>query len=688
MAVQKSLTATDTSITLMFYGYGTDNRTDDVRIEFYIKESGTSSWEMHTQTLGPTDYSVSYTFYGLQPGTDYDLKGRFVGINDTYDYGPYSIRTTGTSYDEMTGSASIYYTTGTAIAIRLTGVNTNAGYNRTVNIYYRKPGGSYVFSDSFVISGSSYQSSFYSTIYGLEEKTNYQVKVEVINPLGAAIGSWELQATTDFDASGNLSVSDLTEKSCTLNVTNIPNNPNYPRTLQWYGKEGADGAWELLNTNTVPGGSTYTYSLNVLVPKTYYAFKVEVNAGGQNINTLEASCTTPEAAGKLTIEEVNEYSSTILLSGLVTGVSYVRIIKWFYKSSTDTNYTQFSKETNLLQDASSAKMIIDEFASSTTYSIKAEIYNKDGKLLGAKTATTTTKDTSATLEQGTTTSASIRLNVKDLKPAAYTRIFEWYYKRENDKEYQLFDATEKAAEDANDSVSVVVKPLIAKTYYNFKVLIKKQKATMKELTLTCRTLINNEIVPDTEISRIYEEVGSKTVRVYWDAPEHENGFFYKVQYSETEDDGYADITDELSAPPEEYTEITLPELDKTYYIRIQSYYTVENETASKYSLPMDVYMYSLFDWETPKVQGQPFQITASEWNELIKDIQTRHRNDEIIGDYPMDLAVKDRQITHQQFNQVVRAINAFNPTGLAEETTGNAISADDLNTLKTKVNLG
>ena len=687
MAVQKLLTSTETSITLQFYGYGTDNRTDDVRIEFYCKESTSSTWEMHTQTLGPTDSSVSYTFYGLQPGTDYDLKGRFVGINDTYDYGPYSIRTQGTSYTEMTGNAEIYYAVGTAIAIRLYGVNTLAGYDRTVNIYYKKSGGSYVYSDSFIISGSSYLSSFTRTIYGLSEKTNYTVLVEVINPFGEKLKEWELSATTGFDTSGSLSVSNVTEKGCTLNVSNIPNSPQYPRTLKWYGKEGANGEWELLHTNTVAGGATYTYTNNDLIPKTYYGFKVEIYAGGGLINTTEASCTTSEASGSLSVEEVNEYSATVLLSGLVTGVSYVRVIKWFYKASTDTNYTKFNKEINLLQDASSAKVVIDEFASNTTYSIKAEIYNTAGKLLGSKVATTTTLDTSDTLEQSTTTSASIRLTVKDLKPAAYTRIFEWYYKRQNDKEFALFDATEKAPEDANDNVSVVVKPLIAKTYYDFKVLIKKQKATMKELTLTCRTLINNEIVPDTEISQIYEEVGSKTVKVYWDAPEHENGFFYKVQYSESETDGFTDIAGELSSPPAEYTEITLPALDKTYYIRIHSYYTVENETASKYSLPMGVYMYSLFDWETPKVQGQPFMLTASEWNELIKDVQTRHRNEGIEG-YSMDLAVKGREITCSQYNQVVKAIDAFNPTGLKEETVGNAISAAVLNTLKDKVNLG
>ena len=687
MAVSYYAYATDAGIVFQLMGF--TKRDYDLKFYFWIKKSSSPTWsaaEEDYMTAGNT--TIAHAFTGLEPGTSYDVRARYINQSTSEGYNR-TVTTTGTSYNEMTGEASIYYTGGTSLGIRLSGVNTNAGYARTVNIYYKPAGGSYVLSKTETISGSSSSSNFYYSIYGLNEKTSYTVKIEVLNPYGNTLKSWELPAQTGFDTSGTLSVSDVTEKSCTLTVSNIAYSTQYPRTLQWYGREGVGGSWELLTTTIAGGGESYTYTINSLIPKTYYDFKVEVFAGGENLNTLEASCTTDAASGTFTVSDATEYSAKALLSGLATGVSYVRVIKWFYKASTDSDYTEYTKQTRLLQDASSAVMVIDALASSTAYSIKAEVYNTSDKLLGSWTGTISTTDTAATIEVGTKTSASIRITIKDLEPAAYTRTFEWYYKRQTDAEYTLFDATDKLETDPDDSVSKVYKPLAAKTYYDFKVLIKKGDTVMKQLTVSDRTLINNDIVPDAEIERIEASVGSKTVNVFWDAPEHESGFLYKLQYSESEDGTYTDLTEALDAPPEICTEVTLPALDKRYYIRVHSYYTVDGEVASKFSDPASVYLYSAFDWETAKVQGQAFKVTASEWNTLIKTVKTRLANDEKnLDDYPMDLAVKARGVSAAQFNQVADAIDAFNDTGLADQAYGNAISAEKLNVLKTKVNLG
>lgn len=683
MAVQKLIETTTSSVKITLYGF---SEKDYARsIDFYWSEDG-SDWNVYVSGSideGETEcYAIKYS---LDPGTTYYFKAVMTGNVESFTYGPYTVKTDGTSYNEMTGNCSIYGG-GDSATISLTGVNTQAGYNRTVNLYYKKSSdAAYVLSDSKTISGSSYQSSFYYGIYGLEEKTSYSIKVEVLNPMGQTLKEWEKVVETGYATGGSLSVSGVTEKSCTLTVDAVPSSAKYPRSLAWYGKEGADGPWEMLTTTMAGAGNTY--SLNTLIPLTYYGFKVEVSVGGELINTLTASCTTPEASGTLTEQETTEYSTKVLLSGLATGVSYVRKIKWFYRTSTESKYTQFEEETTLSQSASSAAMHIDTLASSTTYSIKAEIYDSSDRLLGSKTTIVTTRETVAEISFSSVTSASIKVVVSGMSRASYARTFEWWFKRQTDNDFVRFDATQLPATDETGTTNKVIKPLIAKTWYDFKVRIMKGSAVMKELTISARTALDNEIVPDTEISELYEEVGSKVLKVHWDAPEHEKGFFYRVQYS-VDDDVYEDLGEVLSEPPADgYTAVELPELDKLYYIRVHSYYELDGELASKYSEPVTVWMYARFSWDTEKVQGQQFKLTAAEWNKLIKAINTRLTNEDITLENECTPALADKPVTALQFNQVCNAISTFNEVGITEQVVGNSITADMLNTLVSKVNL-
>lgn len=682
MAVTKKTLSDNNSVTLILSGYTPLDYTR--KVYCWIRYDGRTEWvNMKTEYLYPEMTEVSFWYRGLDPGTTYYLKATMVGQNTSYDYGPFTVKTTGTSYTEMTGNCSIT-SNGTYASIALTGVNKQAGYTRTVKLYYKKPNGTYVLSDTKTISGSSTQSNFYYYIFGLEEKTDYIIKVEVINPSGGIIRSWEQNVTTWYDSGGSLAVSDVTEKSCTLTVSNIPVSTKYPRTLTWYGKEGEDGAWELLTTTSAYGDNTYT--LNSLIPSTYYGFKVDVSAGGERIGTLTASCTTPEAAGTLTEQSTTEYSSQVLLSGLATGVSYVRKIKWFYRMSTEDSYTEFEKESTLSQYSSSAAMVIDTLASGTTYSIKAEIYSTDGKLLGTKTLIVTTKETVADISFESVTSASIKITISGMNNASYARTFEWFYKRQADANYVQFDESSLPATDETGKISKAIKPLIAKTWYDFKVRIKKDKAVMKELLISARTAIDNEIVPETEIESMRDEIGSKAVKVYWDAPEHQSGFKYQIQYS-LDNESFLDVGSVLTSPPAAYTEITLPTLDQLYHIRVHSFYEIDGEIASKYCASMPVYLYSKFSWDTEKVSGGAFLLSASEWNRLIRTIRTHLNNEGIDDDFEMTEAILGKPVTAMQYNQVCEAICAFNPFTYAEQSEGNAITAEMLNAVVSKLNM-
>ena len=682
MAITYKLGSTNDSVSILFENYTPKDYSREVTC--WIARSSSGPWlNVKRYTIKPGNTTAFFTYNNLEPGTDYYLKARMTGKTMSYDYGPYRKKTTGTSYNDMTGNCSIM-SYGAYVSITLSGVNTQAGYDRTVKIYRKKVGGSYILSDTKTISGSSTKSTFYYYIFGLEEKTDYTVKVEVINPNGGIIKSWEQGVTTGFDTGGSLLVSNVNEKSCTITVSNVPTSARYPRTLTWYGKEGQSGEWEHLTTTYAMGNNTYT--LNSLIPSTYYEFKVDVTVDGNLIDTLSASCTTSEASGTLEASEVTEYSSRVLLSNLATGVSYVRTIKWFYRTSTETTYTKYDKENTLSQSASSAAMVIDTLASGTAYSIKAEIYNSDGKLLGSRACVVTTKPTTAQISYGSVTASSIKITVSGLGKANYARKFEWYYKRSDDSNYIKFDESVMEATDESGKISKIIKPLIAKTKYDFIVKIKKGSTIMKELQISTFTAIDNSIVADTEILEVRTEVGNRTVKVFWVASGHQTGCNYRVQFS-MDDETFVDSGEIISNPTDSYTEITVNTLNDLYYIRVHSYYEINGEIASKYSDSVPVFMYAKFLWDTEKVAENRFSLTSSEWNRFVNAIKARLKNSGLTATYEMTDAIKGKPVTAEQYNQVCRAINAFNPFEFEEQEEGNVITADMLNTIVNKLNL-
>ena len=98
---------------------------------------------------------------------------------------------------------------------------------------------------------------------------------------------------------------------------------------------------------------------------------------------------------------------------------------------------------------------------------------------------------------------------------------------------------------------------------------------------------------------------------------------------------------------------------------------------------------SYFSWDTSKVQGQPFNLTATEWNRLIQNVKDVH--DYKLGSYdatayPMTTVSQGGTFFATLFNQVRFAIGSLNSTGIAEKILGNVITAADLNTLRDKLN--
>ena len=700
MAITKSVSRTDTSISVTLSGYS--NIPAGSVFTWTLRNGngyGVSFEKVFTVASDKKDYTLIAT--GLDPGQEY-LSYIELDVSTTsahYRYpssGEYGrsdgFYTSGVDPFDVSGITASANAYGTTISASVSGIPKSSKYREFGLFLTKSSGGVPVEYDRKSLS-SQYLSSVYLTASGLEEQTEYDVAMNMSFYVANYSASMQTEVVgtirkvkTGYNTGCGVSVSSLTEKGCTI-TTWASASTTYPRTIKLYGKEGVNGTREHLQDFYVTSNADYTYSLNTLKPGTYYIFEIEVYVGAEYVSSDSAECTTPAPSGTLVASDATEYSAKLTLSGLATGISYRREVEWYYKASTDSNYTKFPTVSNVIASATSASVTIDLLASNTAYSFKAVILG-DGVALGNKTTTISTKETVANISVGATESASVKIIVGGLVNVAYKRTFEWLYKKQDEVDYIKFDETEMSPSDAVTEMTKTFKPLTPATYYNFKVYIKKDGIAMKELLITARTALDNSLVPNTEIEKVEQSIGDKTVKVYWDAPSHELGTYYKIQYS-TDDENYVDVGTVMTEPPGAgYTSVELPELNVEYYIRVMSYFELDGEVASKTSEPLSVYMFSAITWDTPKIKGQPFDVTASEWNKVINVVKERlEREDVIVDEYVLDLAVTGKDITAAQFNQILIAVNIFNPHNIELVSDGDAITADLLNLLISKVNL-
>lgn len=91
---------------------------------------------------------------------------------------------------------------------------------------------------------------------------------------------------------------------------------------------------------------------------------------------------------------------------------------------------------------------------------------------------------------------------------------------------------------------------------------------------------------------------------------------------------------------------------------------------------------NIFQWDTPKIQNQPFNIKATEWNRLIQNIKDVHIYKKGYYDssaYRLTDVEKYWEFSHEFFNEVRFAIGSLSiPTGLADKSRGDPIIAHEL----------
>ncbi len=248
-----SHTSTLNSITLSVNATKGDN---DIVKYYYSKDNG--------QTYEESD-SNSYVFSNLKDTTEYKIK---VKVLDSY--GRYSTEFVKAISTETYILPSVTNVTPTTkynqISVSVVGAN---GTNNISKYYYSINDGAYTES-----TNSSY------TFTGLNEKTNYSIKVKVVDTLGKESNVYSLSVTTDayvLPKVTNVSTSS-TSSSITINVSASGGTGNVVK--YYYSKDNGSNYVESTS-------SSYTFS-NLTSGATFYV-KVYVKDSNNRDSSVSAT---------------------------------------------------------------------------------------------------------------------------------------------------------------------------------------------------------------------------------------------------------------------------------------------------------------------------------------------------------------------------------------------------------------
>ena len=248
-----SHTSTLNSITLSVNATKGDN---DIVKYYYSKDNG--------QTYEESDTN-SYVFNNLKDTTEYKIK---VKVLDSY--GRYSTEFVKAISTETYILPSVTNVTPTTkynqISVSVVGAN---GTNNISKYYYSINDGAYTES-----TNSSY------TFTGLNEKTNYSIKVKVVDTLGRESNVYSLSVTTDayvLPSITNVSTSS-TSSSITINVSATGGTGNVVK--YYYSKDNGSNYVESTS-------SSYTFS-NLTSDATFYV-KVYVKDSNNRESSVSAT---------------------------------------------------------------------------------------------------------------------------------------------------------------------------------------------------------------------------------------------------------------------------------------------------------------------------------------------------------------------------------------------------------------
>ena len=268
-----SHTSTLNSITLSVNATKGDN---DIVKYYYSKDNG--------QTYEESDTN-SYVFNNLKDTTEYKIK---VKVLDSYGrYSTEFVKAISTETYILPSVTSVTPTTKyNQISVSVVGAN---GTNNISKYYYSINDGAYTES-----TNSSY------TFTGLNEKTNYSIKVKVVDTLGKESNIYSLSVTTDayvLPSITNVSTSS-TSNSITINVSASGGTGNVVK--YYYSKDNGSNYVE-------SSSSSYTFS-NLTSGATFY---VKVYVKDSNNRDSSVSATSIATKNRTLVDYVKaQYTGT------------------------------------------------------------------------------------------------------------------------------------------------------------------------------------------------------------------------------------------------------------------------------------------------------------------------------------------------------------------------------------------
>ena len=268
-----SHTSTLNSITLSVNATKGDN---DIVKYYYSKDNG--------QTYEESD-SNSYVFSNLKDTTEYKIK---VKVLDSYGrYSTEFVKAISTDTYILPSVTNVTPTTKyNQISVSVVGAN---GTNNISKYYYSINDEAYTES-----TNSSY------TFTGLNEKTNYSIKVKVVDTLGKESNIYSLSATTDayvLPSITNVSTSS-TDSSITINVSASGGTGNVVK--YYYSKDNGSNYVESTS-------NSYTFS-NLTSNATFY-IKVYVKDSNNRESSVSATSVRTKSNVKLYNYIKSKYTS-------------------------------------------------------------------------------------------------------------------------------------------------------------------------------------------------------------------------------------------------------------------------------------------------------------------------------------------------------------------------------------------